>query len=221
MSNTIPNISNFLQMIASQRDNTHSKHGITQNTQPNVNSTNTNFDTLTLSPTLSALQQFLSMNDTNNNAGQEELNMSSLERLKQQGEMLASMLQMKLKNFESDLISSMKNIGINQADSMDIKNTQDGLNIVNDIPNKQNIQNLIQNNSNFQNQFQEIARLTTLIDTVRQLDNNNNTQNNILSEAVAKYAQHSQQNTNTQNNIKKNEADFILHVLESGSSSMF
>ncbi|MDR1485707.1 MAG: hypothetical protein LBT09_12910 [Planctomycetaceae bacterium] len=218
MSNTIPNISSFLNMIVSQHDNIAAKQGIAQTTQTNL--TNTNIDTLTLSPTLNTLQQFLSMNDSNNNNGQEELSMSSLEKLKQQGEMLAGMLQMKLKNFESNLISSMKNAGI-EPTPMDIKNDQNGLSIVNDIPNKQTIQNLFQNDSNLKNQFQEIARLTTLLDTARQLGNNNNIQNNILSEAGAKYAQLSQQTTNQQNNSRKNEADFILHILESNSSSMF
>ncbi|MDR2641921.1 MAG: hypothetical protein LBC74_03930 [Planctomycetaceae bacterium] len=219
MSHTIPNVSSFLNMLIPQRENIHTKQEISQT---NTNSTNTNTDSLTLSPTLNALQQFLSMNDSTNNNGQDELNMSSLERLKQQGEMLASMLQMKLKNFESNLISSMKNAGINQTTPIDIKNDPNGLSIVNDIPDKQNIQNLLQNDNNLQNQFQDIARLTTLLDTVRQLNNNNNVQNNILSEAGAKYAQLAQQTTNNQqNNFRKNESDFILHILESNSSSMF
>jgi hypothetical protein len=215
MSNTIPNISNFINKIIAQHDTNTTKQGI-QTTQ--TNPTITNVDTITLSPSLNALQQFLSMNDSNNN-NQDELNMTSLEKLKQQGEMIANMLQMKLKNFESDLITSMKNVGIDQSNPIDIKNDQNKLNIVNDIPNKQIIQNLLQNN-NFKNQFQEITRLTSLLDTAKQLENNN-TQNNILPEAIAKYAQLTQQTTNQQNNNRKNEADFILHILESDTSSMF
>jgi hypothetical protein len=210
-------------MLVSQRDNLPIKQAPIQNSSNN-NSVISNVDTLTLSPTLNALQQFLSMNDSNNNNGQEELSLSNLEQLKQQGDMLASMLQMKLKNFESNLISSMKNAGVDQITPIDIKNNSNGgLNVVNDTPNKEIIQNLLQNDNKFKTLFQEISRLSALVDTVDQLGSNNTVQNNILSEAGAKYAQFSNQmSPQTQNNSnRKNESDFILHVLESGSSSMF
>ncbi|MDR1480933.1 MAG: hypothetical protein LBJ00_18565 [Planctomycetaceae bacterium] len=215
MSTTIPNVQSFLNIIATQRDNLHPKQ---ENNTPKINTNTTNsIDTLTLSPTLNTLQQFLSMNDTNNDNSQDELNMSSLEQLKQQGDILANMLQMKLKGFESDLLASMKKTGIEQVAPMDIKNDTDGLNIVNDVPNKQILQNLLQNTGKFKEQFQEIARLSTLINTVQQLGNNNNT----LSEASAKYAQFSKQNTNNIDNPRRNESDFTLRVLESNMSSMF
>ncbi|MDR2171802.1 MAG: hypothetical protein LBP59_16785 [Planctomycetaceae bacterium] len=218
MSNSIQNVGSFLNMLTSQHNDIHTK----QMPLPiNPNPINSYTDTLTLSPTLNSLQQFLSVNDANNNNnnGQEELSLSSLEQLKQQGDMLASMLKMKLKNFESNLMTSMKNAGIEQTTPLDIKNDQNGLNVINNAPNKQIIQNLLQNNGNFKNQFQEIAKLSTLINAVQQL---NNTQNNNISEAGAKYAQFSQQNTiNSNNNQRKNESDFILHILESESSTMF
>jgi hypothetical protein len=218
MTSTIPNIQSFLNILVNQRDNVAAKHDANSVAKINTNAANS-IDTFTLSPTLNALQQFLSMNDANDNNGQEELSMSSLEQLKQQGEMLANMLQMKLKGFESDLLSSIKKAGIDQVAPMDIKDV-DGLNITNDAPNKQAIQNLLQGNGKFKEQFQEIARLATLINTVQQLGNNN-VQNNVLSEAGAKYAQFSKQNSNNINNPRRNESDFTLRILESNSSSMF
>jgi hypothetical protein len=213
MSDNISSISKFLNIIGSQRDNLTTKQSAKIAPQEN---NKTNADILTLSPTLNTLQQFLSMNDSNNDADNGEISLTGLEQLKQQGDMLANMLQLKIKNFETDLLSTMKNIGVDQSNPIDIKKNSDGLNIINDIPNKSAIQNLIQNEQ-FGNQFQDIATLSTLINTIQQLQNQNPNQNT----AGAKYAQFSLPNqTAANNNYSKKESDFILHILASNGSTM-
>ncbi len=72
-----------------------------------ASSTNFGADLLSLSPMIGMLQQLADMDISQSGDGG-EVDLGGLANLKQRGEMLANMLSMKIKNFETNLVSSMK-----------------------------------------------------------------------------------------------------------------
>ena len=171
-------------------------------------------DTVTISSSANMLQQFLNTEMLGGGTSAEtgELDLMGLAQLKQRGEMLASMLQLKMKNFESHLISNVKDAGLSMQ-NMDIKNGDDGLLLTGDMPNKEAFQNVL---GGLQGEFMDIARLAEVLEMLQQLGPNNPISS--LSSAAAQYVQ---QSLPEKSSVKRPESDFIMHMMQSGASFSF
>ena len=180
----------------------------------------TSMDTLTISSSANLLQQFLNaeMQSGGNSADAGELDLMGLAQLKQRGEMLASMLQLKMKNFESHLISNVQGMGLPMQD-MSIRNGNDGLSLLGDMPNKEVFQNAL---GGLQGEFTDIARLASVLNMLQQLgpDNMMSALSSMAAQSsvAAQYAQHSLPDRSTS---KRPETDFVMHVMQSGTSFSF
>jgi len=174
----------------------------------------TSMDILTISSSANLLQQFLNaeMQSGGNSADTGELDLMGLAQLKQRGEMLASMLQLKMKNFESHLVSNMQGAGLPMQD-MSIKNDNDGLSLLGDMPNKEAFQNAL---GGLQGEFTDIARLAGVLDMLQQLG-----PDNMVSALSSVAAQYAQQSLPDRSSGKRPESEFVMHVMQSGTSFSF
>jgi len=171
-------------------------------------------DTISISSSANMLQQFLNteMQGNGSSADTGELDLIGLAQLKQRGEMLASMLQLKMKNFETNLVSSVKGAGLSMQD-MNIKNGDDGLLLMGDMPNKESIQNVL---GGLQGEFSDIARLAEVLNMLQQAGPDNMI--SALSSAAAQYAQ---QSLPDRSSVKRPETDFVMHIMQSEASFSF
>ena len=171
-------------------------------------------DTLTISSSANMMQQFLNaeMQGGGGSADSGELDLMGLAQLKQRGEMLASMLQLKMKNFESHLVSNVQGAGLSMQ-NMDIKNGDDGLLLMGDMPNKSAFQNVL---GGLQGEFNDIARLAEVLNMLQQMGPDNMV--SALSSAAAQYAQ---QSLPDRASVKRPETDFVMHVMQAGTSFSF
>jgi len=172
-------------------------------------------DTVTISSSAAMLQQFLhtEMQGGEISADDGDSDMMELVQLKQHGEMLASMLQLKMKNFEASLTANVQGAGLPMQD-MHLKNGDDeGLSLLGDMPNKEQIQNVL---GGLQGQFTDIARLAEVLNMLQQMGPN--TVMDGLSSAAAHYAQ---QSALDKSSTPRSANNFILHVLQSGTSFSF
>ena len=171
-------------------------------------------DTISFSPSANMLQQFLNteMQGGGSSADIGELDLMGLAQLKQRGEMLASMLQLKMKNFESHLVSNVQGAGLSMQ-NMDIKNGDDGLLLMGEMPNKEAFQNAL---GGLQGEFMDISRLAEILNMLQQLGPNNMV--SAMSSAAAQYAQ---QSLPDRSSVRRPEGDFVMHVMQSGASFSF
>ena len=172
-------------------------------------------DSVTISSSANMLQQFLNAEMQGGGSSTDtggELDLMGLAQLKQRGEMLANMLQLKMKNFESNLTSNVQGAGL-PMQNMDIKNGDDGLLLMGDMPNKEAFQNVV---SGLQGEFSDISRLAEVLNMLQQMGPDNMV--SALSSAAAQYAQQSQPDRSS---VKPPEGDFIMHVLQTGTSFSF
>ena len=181
---------------------------------------NVPMDTLTISSSANLLQQFLNaeMQSGGDSADTGELDLMGLAQLKQRGEMLASMLQLKMKNFESHLVSNIQGAGLPMQE-MSIKNGNDGLFLTGDMPNKEMFQNAL---GGLQGEFTDIAQLANVLNLLRQMGPNN--MMSALSSAAAQSsvaAQYAQQSLPDRSSGKRPETDFVMHIMQSGTSYSF
>jgi len=171
-------------------------------------------DTVTISSSANMLQQFLNaeMQGGSSSAESGELDLMGLAQLKQRGEMLASMLQLKMKDFESHLVSNVQGAGLSMQ-NLDIKNGDDGLFLMGEMPNKEAFQNVL---GGLQGDFLDISRLAEVLNMLQQMGPDNMV--SALSSAAARYAQHSELDRSS---VKRPETDFVMHVMQSGTSFSF
>ena len=170
-------------------------------------------DTVEFSPSAMMLQQFLSsdISGSGNSGDPGELDLLGLTQLKQRGEMLASMLQLKMKNFESRLTSNIQGAGLPMQD-MDLKNGDDGLLLMGEMQNKEAFQNAL---SGLQGEFAEISQLAGILNLLQHL-----APDNAMSAMAAAAAQYAQQASLDRSN-NRSEGDFVMHVASSGTSFSF
>ena len=170
-------------------------------------------DSVSISSSANMLQQFLNAEmQAGSSADGGELDLIGLAQLKQQGEMLASMLQLKMKNFESNLMSNVQGAGLPMQE-MHLQNGDEGLSLLGDMPNKESIQNVL---GGLQGAFTDISRLAEVLNMLQQMGPDNITAG--LSSAAAQYAG---QSLPDRSSVKRPEADFTLHVMPSGTSFSF
>ena len=175
-------------------------------------------DSLTISSSAAMLQQFLN-SEMQGNGGSltdiGELDLVGLAQLKQRGDMLANMLQLKMKNFESNLMSTMKDAGLPMQD-MDLKNGDDGLMLLGEMPNKETVQNAL---SGLGGDFTDIARLAEVLNMLGQLGPETLTREISGLAGLSSAAQYAQQSLPDRS--KRPETDFVMHVMPSGTSFAF
>jgi len=171
-------------------------------------------DTVTISPSAAMLQQFLNTEMQGSDPSTEvgDMDMMELVQLKQQGEMLASMLQLKMKNFESNLTANVQGAGLPMQE-MHLKNGDDGISLLGEMPNKESLQNLL---GGLKGEFTDIARLAEMLNMLQQMGPNTITDG--LSSVAAHYAQQSEIDKSS---AQRPASDFILHLLQSGTSFTF
>lgn len=170
-------------------------------------------DSVTISSSAAMLQQFLNTETQGGETSAEvgDMDMMELAQLKQQGEMLASMLQLKMKNFESNLTTNVQGAGLPMQE-MHLKNGNEGLALLGDMPNKESLQNAF---SGLQGEFTDIARLAEVLNMLQQMGPNN------ITDGLSSAAQYAQQSVLDKSSVQRPAADFTLHVLPSGTSFSF
>jgi hypothetical protein len=188
----------------------------------NRNAKTNPIDSVTISPTANSIQQLLNMELQNSDQSSEtaELDLTGLAQLKQRGDMLANMLQVKLKNFETNLITGMKSSGLETMQEMEMKKGDNGLLLMNDLPNKESIQSFLQNNSQLKEQFQEIAQFANILETLQQLgsDTGAKTVNRAIIPPAVQYTQQSQP---LRSEPQRPDANFVLHIMRGQTSYSF
>ena len=171
-------------------------------------------DTVSISSSANILQQFLNTEMQGNGSPTDigDLDLIGLAQLKQRGEMLAGMLQLKMKNFESSLVSNIQGAGLSMQD-MNIKNGDEGLLLMGDMPNKEAMQSVL---GEMQGEFTEIARLAEVLNLLQQMG-----PENIISALSSAAAQYAQQSLPDKPSVKRPETDFVMHLMQSGASFSF
>jgi len=178
-------------------------------------------DSVTISPSANMMQQLLNMELQNPDGSSElgELDLTGLAQLKQRGDMLANMLQVKLKSFESNLINGMKAAGLDPSQDMSMKNGDDGLSLMNDIPNKESVQNFLQQSDKLKGQFQEIAQFANILDALQQFGPGigSGTSGHAGILPATQYTQQSQ----PVRPEKRPDAEFVVRVMQGSASYSF
>jgi len=170
-------------------------------------------DSVTISSSAAMLQQFLNseMQGGENSADIGEMDLMGLTQLKQRGEMLASMLQLKMKNFESNLMSNVQGAGLPMQE-MHIKNGDEGLSLLGDLSNKEAIQSAL---GGLLGEFTDIARLAEVLNMLQQAGTDH------AAAGLSSAAQYAQQSLLDKTSAKQPETDFTLHISQSGTSFTF
>ena len=145
-----------------------------------------------------------------------EMDLAGIDNLKQRGEMMAQMLQMKLDKFQGDFLNQVKAAGISTDQPIDLKKGPDGnLLVAGNHPEKSQIEQLLAGNEDLVKKFEEISKLaglTTILQSV-QTDNSSNPFANI----AALYGKQSQGASNVDTS-KISSDRFQLSVAESGAA---
>jgi hypothetical protein len=171
----------------------------------------TSTDTVTISSSANMLQQFLNSEmQGGGSADTGEVDLMGLAQLKQRGEMLAGMLQLKMKNFESHLTANVQGAGL-PMQNMNIKGGDDGLLLMGDMPNKETLQNAL---GGLQGEFMDIARLAEVLNMLQQVGPDN------IAAGLSSAAQYAQQSL-ADRSVKRPDTDFIMQVMQSGTSFSF
>ncbi len=210
MSGAVSTISNYMNLFGANRPALPGGTGT-----PVSGSSVFPTDSLTLSPSAQMLQQFLST-DIQAPGESGELDLTGLAQLKQRGDMLANMLQMKLKNFESSLIASMKSAGMDASQDMSIKDGDQGLLLMENIPGKEGMEQFLNKSGNWQEQFQEIAKLAQLMETLQQAGSRQGAAEGIQGNPALRYVQQSLSDP-----AMKSSADFVIRFLQGHASFSF
>ena len=167
-------------------------------------------DQFMLSPSAEALRHFL--NQTEDGKSDSDDTLSGLELLKQNGELLAGVLQSKLKNFEANLTSTLQNVGLNPTQTMTMQQGIDGLLLTNTPPDKEQITKLLGKDGSLAKEFQELSRLAELLGSLQQAGSSTAA----ATTAATRYAQQSQ------TTAKPNpDARFVLNVMQGNVSFSF
>jgi hypothetical protein len=170
-------------------------------------------DSVTISSSAAMLQQFLNSEMQSGGASAEsgEMDLIGLSQLKQRGEMLASMLQLKMKNFESSLMANVQGAGLPMQE-MHLKNGDEGISLLGEMPNKESLQNLL---GGLQGEFTDIARLAEVLNMLQQVGPDN------IAAGLSSAAQYAQQSFLDRSSVKRPDTDFIMHIMQSGTSFSF
>ncbi|MGL6194184.1 MAG: hypothetical protein ACRC2T_05115 [Thermoguttaceae bacterium] len=184
----------------------------------NPNTTNPQQDLFTLSPSGLRTQQFLNSemygSDANGSGG--ELDLAAIGNLKQRGEMLSQMLQVKLQSFQSDFMQKMNAAGVDTSKPIDLqKNDAGNLLVANDHPDKAQIDQILAENPEFAGKFQELSKTAAMSQAL--LAAAADKSSNPFSSIASLYAKQSQDT----NQSKSAGTQFQLQINETAATYSF
>jgi hypothetical protein len=145
-------------------------------------------DALSISTPGNMMQQLLnleSQGSSGSSADNAELDMTGLAQLKEHGEMLSAMLKMKMQNFESKLVSSMRGGNASPQAETTPQESGGGMPLLNDLPNKESLESLMKKDSPMQNEYQSMANIAEMLQLLQ-------VQAPPAAGVAAKYAQQAQ-----------------------------
>lgn len=169
-------------------------------------------DEFSISPSLSKTLEFLNSQQIGGEDEGDLGDMDNLGSLKQKGQMLANILQMKINSFQTDLTKNLQGAGIDASQEIDLKDGgAEGILVSNDHPEAQKIMKLINDNKDLSDKFREIAKLSELVQGMQGLSGDAAAGTMNLNNIAAKYAREA----------KSTSADFVLKVNPGESSRVF
>ncbi|MDR0869597.1 MAG: hypothetical protein LBN39_02275 [Planctomycetaceae bacterium] len=180
-------------------------------------------DIATFSPAANMMQQFLNMDIKSNGETEEsgESDLSGLAQLKQRGEMLANMLQMKLKTFGANLMTGMNNAGLDPAQQMNIQNSTNGLSLLGETLDEQGIDNFLKGSGGkLQEQFKEIEHFAKILDMLKGTETSAAAELTTAKRTSPLHA-YTQQSLPVKNAAKRPDAEFVLNVMQGDVSYSF
>jgi hypothetical protein len=99
---------------------------------------------------------------------------------------------------------------------MNFKNGAEGMELMGDMPNKESIQNAI---GGLSGDFGDISRLADVLNMLKQLGPEGIAKDLSGFAGLSSAAKYAQQSLPEKSAAKQSDADFVLHVSESGTSS--
>ena len=173
-------------------------------------------DQISISLAAQKAQMFLNHEISGGDSNDPEMDMMGIENLKQRGEMLSQMLQMKLDKFHGDFLDQLKAAGIDADMPVDLKKGPDGnLLVAGEHPEQAKINQMLAGNDDLAKKFDEISKLAGLTQIIQsaQTDQSNNPFANI----AALYSKQSQA-TPAADTSKISAERFQLSLDESAAS---
>lgn len=175
-------------------------------------------DRLSISTAAMKAQEFLSSEGIDE-GDLAEMDLNKIDSLKQRGELLAQMLQMKLNSFQGDFLEHMQSAGIDVSQAIDLQKGLNGkLQVAGDHPDKEQIENLLMQNQDWIKRFEEITKMAGLTEVFQSVQSETKGFNP-LSSIAALYAKQSQTPQNTTGKLPSGQ--FQLEISETGASYSF
>jgi len=144
-----------------------------------------------------------------------EMDLYGIESLKQRGEMLAQMLQMKLDKFHGEFLDQLKAAGINADLPVDLKKGADGnLLVAGDHPDKVRINQILAGNDDLAKKFDELSKLAGMTHVLQSVADQSN---NPFASVAALYSRQSQSDPAVDSSKISSER-FQLSIAESAAS---
>lgn len=187
----------------------------TEKTPENASTTVNKGDQLSFSSAALKMQKFLNSEEASERVP--EMDLTSVQSLKQRGEMLSQMLQAKINNFQGDFLNQLQSAGIEAEMPIDLHKGIDGqVRVMGEHSQKNAIEQFLQDNEELIKQFEEITGLAGLSQMLRSLGNEQ--QNNGSSSIASLYARQTQANESSKSG---SDSQFQLHIAETGASYTF
>jgi len=172
-------------------------------------------DQISISLAAQKAQMFLNHEISGGDSKDPEMDLYGLESLKQRGEMLSQMLQMKLDKFQGDFLGQLKAAGIDAEMPVDLKKGVDGnLLIAGEHPDQASINQLLAGNDDLAKKFDEISKLAGLTHILQSAQTDSS---NPFANIAALYSKQSQA-APTVDSAKISSERFQLSIAESDTS---
>ena len=172
-------------------------------------------DQVSISLAAQKTQMFLN-NEMSGGVSQDlEMDLYGIESLKQRGEMLSQMLQMKLDKFHGEFLDQLKTMGISTDQPIDLKKGADGnLLVAGEHPDQARINQFLAGNDDLAKKFDELSKLAGMTQILHSVENQSN---NPFASVAALYSRQSQSDP-TADSSKISSERFQLSIAESGAS---
>ncbi|MGL4943450.1 MAG: hypothetical protein ACRC46_09700 [Thermoguttaceae bacterium] len=120
--------------------------------------------------TLSSLSKQLDLLNSEGAGGSQELSTEKINDMKERGQMMASVLKMKMSQFEGKLMKTLQDAGVDTDTSVMLQDAgEDGVKLLGDHPDADRIRQLFSEDSPITREFQEVSRLGMLVKGLQQI----------------------------------------------------
>lgn len=185
--------------------------------KPNVSSSSQG-DRISISLAAMKAQEFLNSEGIDEK-DLAEMDLNKIDSLKQRGELLAQMLQMKINSFQSDFLTQMQSVGVNVEEAIDLQKGTDGnLQVMNNHPDLAKINQRLLQNKDWTKKFDEITKMAGLTEVLSSVQEESKGFNPFASIA-ALYAKQSQNSNNI--TAKLPNGQFQLEISKADASYTF